>query len=162
MLAILEQAKSLNLTHVTDNIRDQPSFVCNCCRCCCELMAGVQMGFEGGLPKTPFLALIAESRCDYCGECLKTCNVKGIGLAKAPKGRKKSERRAKVDEKTCLGCGACIPVCETGAISLVSRRHHRRPPKNEGWMFARILWEKRRLIPFVGERFRRALKRIRY
>lgn len=161
MLEILEHAKSLNLTHVTDNIRDKPSFVCNCCRCCCELMAGVQMGFEDGLAKTPFLAVIDEACCDYCGECLKTCNVKCIGLAKEWKGRKKSDRRAKIDEKTCLGCGACIPVCEKEAISLVPRKHHRRPPRNKGWMFARILWEKRRLAPFFSERIRFTLKRIR-
>ncbi len=161
MLAILEHAKSLNLTHVTDNIRDAPSFVCNCCRCCCELMAGVQMGFEDGLAKTPFVAVIDEAGCDYCGECLRTCNVKCIGLAKERKGGKKSDRRAKIDEKTCLGCGACIPVCEKAAIRLVPRKHHRRPPKNKGWMFARILWEKGRLSPFVRERIRRTLKRVR-
>jgi len=33
MLAILEHAKSLGMTHVTDNIRDDPPFFCNCCRC---------------------------------------------------------------------------------------------------------------------------------
>ncbi len=161
MLAILEHARSLSLTHVTDNIRDKPSFVCNCCRCCCELMAGVQMGFKEGLAKTPFLAVIDEANCDYCGECLKTCNVKCIGLAKDRRGRKRSDRRAKIDEKTCLGCGACIPLCENGAISLMPRGHHRRPPKNKGRMFARILWEKRRMGPFIGERIRRTLKRVR-
>ncbi len=60
MLQILAKAKSLNLTHVTDNIRNKPSFICNCCRCCCELMAGVQMGFQDGLAKTPFLAVVDE------------------------------------------------------------------------------------------------------
>ena len=149
MLQILDRAKSLNLTHVTDNIRDKPSFICNCCRCCCELMAGVQMGFEEGLAKTPFIAVIDEEKCDYCGECLKTCNVKCIGLSKGREIREKSDRRARIDEKVCLGCGACIPVCEKEAITLVPRQHHRRPPKNKGWMFARILWEKGRLAPFV-------------
>ena len=64
LLEILAKAKSLNLTHVTDNIRSEPSFLCNCCRCCCELMAGVQMGFQDGLAKTPFIAVVDEARCD--------------------------------------------------------------------------------------------------
>ena len=81
MLEILEYARSLGLTHVTDNVREQPSFVCNCCRCCCELMAGVQSGFPDGLAKTPFIAQVDSQRCDYCGECLRACNVKCIGLA---------------------------------------------------------------------------------
>ncbi len=37
MLHTLEYACSLGLTLVTDNVREQPSFLCNCCRCCCEL-----------------------------------------------------------------------------------------------------------------------------
>ena len=159
MLGILERAKSLNLTHVTDNIRNKPSFICNCCRCCCELMAGVQMGFEDGLAKTPFIAVIDEEQCDYCGECLKSCNVKCIGLSKNRKIRNKRDRRAKIEEKICLGCGACIPVCDKEAIKLIPRQNHRQPPRNKGWMFARILWEKKRLAPFVANRFKHALKK---
>ncbi len=90
MLAKLEQAHALGLTHVTDNIREQPSFVCNCCRCCCELMAGVQMGFADGIAKAPFLAEIDPQRCDYCGECMKACNVKCIGLATDARSRPRS------------------------------------------------------------------------
>lgn len=157
MLQILERAKLLNLTHVTDNIREKPSFICNCCRCCCELMAGVQMGFEDGLAKTPFIAVIDEEKCDYCGECLKTCNVKCIGISKKREIRNKSDRRARIEEKVCLGCGACIPVCDKEAIRLVQRKDHRRPPMNKGWMFFLILWEKGRLAPFVISRIKHVL-----
>ena len=157
MLDILARAKSLNLTHVTDNVRSKPSFLCNCCRCCCELMAGVQMGFQDGLGKTPFIAVVDDDCCDYCGDCLKTCNVKCIGLSKKRKIRAKSDRRAKIDSAVCLGCGACISVCEKEAISLVPREDYRTPPKNKGRMFTRILWEKGRLSPFVVSRIKRKL-----
>jgi NAD-dependent dihydropyrimidine dehydrogenase PreA subunit len=155
MLATLEYARSLGLTHVTDNVREQPSFICNCCRCCCELMAGVQLGFSDGIAKTPFLAEIDPSRCDYCGACLKTCNVKGIGLAPAARQSSKAARFAAVEAAVCLGCGACIPVCEQGAIRLVERPQRPRPPKTRGRLFARILWEKGRLWPFVLDRMKR-------
>ncbi|MDO9067014.1 MAG: 4Fe-4S ferredoxin, partial [Deltaproteobacteria bacterium] len=58
LLAILDKARSLNLTHITDNIRHKPSFICNCCSCCCELLAGVQMGYHNGVAKTGFRAVI--------------------------------------------------------------------------------------------------------
>jgi hypothetical protein len=41
LLAVLDTARGYNLTHITDNIRHKPSFICNCCSCCCELLAGV-------------------------------------------------------------------------------------------------------------------------
>jgi NAD-dependent dihydropyrimidine dehydrogenase PreA subunit len=154
MLATLERAQALELTHVTDNVRERPSFICNCCRCCCELMAGVQAGFSDGIAKTPFLAVIDAARCNYCGECLKTCNTKCIGLADAARGLPKAERFAAVDIGTCLGCGACIGACEQGAIQLVPRPDPKTPPKDRGRLFARILCEKGRLWPFVVDRAR--------
>jgi NAD-dependent dihydropyrimidine dehydrogenase PreA subunit len=158
MIATLEHARALGLTHVTDNVRDRPSFICNCCRCCCELMAGVQAGFTDGIAKTAFLAEIDPERCDYCGECLRTCNVKCIGLAKAahPHG----DRRARVDSAVCLGCGACIDACPQDAIALVPRSHPATPPRNRGILFARILWEKGRLWPFLVDRVRQGWRAL--
>jgi NAD-dependent dihydropyrimidine dehydrogenase PreA subunit len=155
MLETLEHARSLGLTHVTDNVRDRPSFICNCCRCCCELLAGVQMGFTDGIAKTPFLAAIDPARCDYCGECLKACNVKCIGLADDARGLPRDQRHAAPDTAVCLGCGACIAACENDAISLVRRPHAKRPPRNKALLFARLLWEKGRLMPFLAEGLKR-------
>ncbi len=161
LLDTLAMAQGLNLTHVTDNIRSKPSFLCNCCRCCCELMAGVQMGFQDGLAKTPFIAVVDPEHCDYCGDCLKTCNVKCIGLNKKTVRDSKADRRASIDTRVCLGCGACIQVCEKDAISLVARDGYQVPPRNKARMFTRILWEKGRLSPFVFSRFKRLMSRNR-
>lgn len=157
MLENLELARSLRLTHVTDNVREQPSFVCNCCRCCCELMAGVQMGFADGIAKTPFVAQVDPTLCNYCGDCLKTCNAKCIGLAQDARHRPKEEKFAAVDPGVCLGCAACIPGCENGALALIPRADYAIPPKTKGRLFAQILLEKRRLAPFIVERIKRGL-----
>jgi NAD-dependent dihydropyrimidine dehydrogenase PreA subunit len=159
MLAALDRARELGLTHVTDNVREQPSFVCNCCRCCCELMAGVQMGFADGLAKTPFLARIDPDRCTYCGACLAACNVKCIRLSGNARGS--GLRWAAVDEKVCLGCGACIAACDEQALTLVPRPRHRRPPRSRGELFARIAWEKGRLFLLVAEAVRTRWRRWR-
>ena len=160
MLAGLEQARALGLTHVTDNVREKPSFICNCCRCCCELMTGVQDGFADGIGKTPFIAEVDATRCNYCGDCLKTCNVKCIGLADAARHRPKEQRYAEVDAAVCLGCGACIGPCQRDAIHLVPRRNPPIPPKNRNRMFTRILWEKGRLGPFLMDGARQQWRRL--
>jgi NAD-dependent dihydropyrimidine dehydrogenase PreA subunit len=158
MLETLDRARSLGLTHVTDNVRERPSFVCNCCRCCCELLAGVQMGFADGIAKTPFLAVIDPARCDYCGECLRACNVKCIGLADDARGRPRGQRHAAPDAAVCLGCGACLAACEKAAIRLVPRPRPTRPPRNRAMLFGRLLWEKGRLMPFVVEGLKHPLR----
>jgi NAD-dependent dihydropyrimidine dehydrogenase PreA subunit len=171
MLETLAYARSLGLTHVTDNVRERPSFLCNCCRCCCELMAGVQSGFPEGLAKTPFIAEIDPQTCDYCGECLRACNAKCIGLGADARSRTNPgqgtgiERRryAEVETDVCLGCGVCVGACERGAISLVKRRGYRKPPRSPLSLFGRILWEKGRLMPFLraGLKRRRGLPSLR-
>ena len=153
LLAILDTARSFNLTHVTDNIRNKPSFICNCCSCCCELMAGIQSGFPDGLAKTPFLAEVDNEACDLCGECFKVCNAACIGPVK-------SAHTAQVDEKVCLGCGACIDTCPQNALRLVERQKRPRPPHNKGLMFARILKEKKRLTPMVVATVKSGFKRL--
>ncbi len=52
-------------------------------------------------------------------------------------------------------------ICKQGAIHLIPRPDPRTPPKNRGLMFARILWEKGRLWPFVADRLHQQWLRLR-
>jgi len=159
LLEIIDRARDLRLTHVTDNIREKPSFICNCCRCCCELMAGVQMGFHDGIAKTAFTAVIDPALCDYCGTCFTACNVKAIGLAKGRTFATPEARFAAVAEAVCLGCGACISACEKGALRLIPAPNRALPPAKKRDLFLRILREKGRLGPFVTSRLKKQLRR---
>ena len=160
LLEVIDQARELRLTHVTDNIREKPSFICNCCRCCCELMAGVQMGYHEGVAKTGFTAVIDPERCDYCGTCFTACNVKAIGLAKGRTFTSPRDRFAEVKGAVCLGCGACISVCEKEALRLIPASNRSVPPRNKRDLFIRILREKGRLGPFVASRLKKQVRRV--
>jgi ferredoxin len=149
LLAVLDRGRQFNLTFVTDNIRQKPSFICSCCRCCCELMAGVQHGFHNGIAKTGFTAMIDPMKCDYCGKCFNACNVKGIGLAKGVAFQEKHQRFAAVDDKICLGCGACVSACTKGALSMVAVDNRSLPPLKRTDLYQQILREKGRLTPYV-------------
>jgi ferredoxin len=144
LLDILEYTEQLKLTHITDNIRHKPTFICNCCGCCCEIMAGVQMGYYNGVAKTHYIARIDPELCDYCGECFAVCNVKAIGADKST-----DRRVSAVKDEVCLGCGACVSSCEKEAISMVPRDDYVQPKSTKKLMFLSILREKKRLSPFV-------------
>lgn len=157
LLAVLDQARHLHLTHVTDNIRHKPSFICNCCSCCCELLAGVQAGYHNGIAKTPFVAVIDETQCNGCGLCLKACNVKGIA-SKAGEGEKRNP--AVVEKGVCLGCGACVPACKREALTLVERPERPLPPQKRKDLYYKLLKEKGRLRPYVLLKATKTLKRL--
>ena len=159
LLAVLDRARDLRLTHVTDNIREKPSFICNCCQCCCELMAGVQAGFHDGIAKTGYSAIIDPEICDYCGTCFSACNVRAIALDKGRTYATPQDRVAAVNERVCLGCGACISACEKGALRLVPANNRRTPPNKKRDLFIQILKEKKKLGPFVTSRLKKQLRR---
>ena len=146
LLKILEDARGLNLTHITDNIRYKPSFICNCCSCCCELLGGVQQGFPMGVAKTNYTLAIDEGTCVGCGLCKKACNV--IALEFYEVEGKKHKKQMRMIEDNCLGCGACISACPTKSMSLVPAIHPEIPEKKKDLM-VQILKEKKRLTPFV-------------
>lgn len=155
LLAILDRARELKLTHITDNVRRKPSFICNCCSCCCELMGGVQAGFADGIAKTPFLAVVDDTRCNGCAVCFKACNVAAIAAAE---GRPGAE--AVIDTASCLGCGACVPACPQQAIGLVERPKRPLPPATRKEMFAAILKEKGRLAPYLASGAKKKLGKL--
>ncbi len=152
LLGILTEARRLNLTHITDNIREQPSFICNCCSCCCELMTGVQEGFVDGIAKAPFLAVVETTVCSRCGQCLEACNVRGIRL-------EPGAECVGIDARRCLGCGACLASCPQQALRLVARPADR-PPRTKADMFRKILREKGRLLPFVAATVKTGFTRL--
>lgn len=149
LLAVLDHARSFNLTFVTDNIREKPSFVCSCCGCCCELMAGVQHGFHEGVGKTGFTAVIDPGLCDYCGACFKACNVKAIGPPQGVSFKEAGKRYAAVKREACLGCGACVSACAKSALAMVPAGRRPLPPLKRKDLYRAILKEKGRLTPYV-------------
>lgn len=153
LLAILDRAREHNLTHITDNIRHRPSFICNCCSCCCELMIGVQAGYHDGVAKTPFLARVDLSNCSGCGLCVRVCNVQAI----TPLVEGQS---VQIDEAVCLGCGACVPACQRSALGLTERSVRPLPPEKRKDMFKSILKEKRRLRPYVVSGIKKRLRKM--
>lgn len=153
LLAILDTARSHSLTHVTDNIREQPSFICNCCSCCCELMAGIKAGFPDGVAKTPFLVAVDEAACTLCGKCIKACNTDCVIPVK-------ERRTVAIDETVCLGCGACLDACPENALFMVERQSRPKPPRTKGLMFTRILKEKGRLMPMAAAELKKNMKRL--
>lgn len=154
LLKILEQARDLNLTHITDNIRSKPSFICNCCSCCCELLGGVIDGFPMGVAKSSFTLVVDPEKCVGCGLCAEACNVKALKM-----GAHGSEKKtAAVATDNCLGCGACIGVCPTAALSL-KQVLREVPPEKKRDLFSQILKEKKRFRPFVVETVKKKIRR---
>jgi ferredoxin len=154
LLAVIDTARQYNLTHITDNIRHKPSFICNCCSCCCELLAGVQAGYHDGVGKTGYRVAVDTELCSNCGLCVKACNVAALNLPSSS-----SPGQLHIAEEICLGCGACISSCPRGALNMLPLAEPLIPHKKRDLM-KQILKEKRRLTPYVVDGIRQKLKKV--
>ena len=156
LLAVIDRARELHLTHITDNIRHKPSFICNCCSCCCELLGGIRQGFINGVAKAGFMAQVDHETCIGCGLCVKACNIVGLSIEHIYCTKK---RRVTIREDICLGCGACIGTCPTGSLSLTPVTRPQTPEKKKD-LFVKILKEKKRFTPYLVSSLKKKIRRI--
>lgn len=130
-LDILQEAQGHGLVQFGDNVRQRVSFICNCCRCCCEAMiAARKLAFLHPVHTTNFIAEVDASRCNGCKRCLEACPVDALSLTPAPDEKHPDRQLAVRDEDTCLGCGVCVKACARGALKLAARPERVLTPLN--------------------------------
>ena len=130
-LDLLQAAYSHNLVQFGENVREQVSFICNCCGCCCEAMiAARHFAIMNPVHTTNFLPVVNESDCNGCGKCVTACPVEAMTLVSSNDPLKPGMKVAKLVEDICLGCGVCVRTCVRGSIHLKSRPGRVITPQN--------------------------------
>jgi len=130
-LDLLQQAQDRSLVQFGDNVRERVSFICNCCRCCCEAMlAARQFALLHPVHTTNFIAALDASACNGCGKCAKACPVDAIEMKPRGDPASRYKKIAVHDKERCLGCGVCVPACRERALRLEPRAERVLTPKN--------------------------------
>jgi electron transport complex protein RnfB len=112
---LLSDCEEKGLVHLTGNTQDGRFFICNCCKCCCGVLRGIN---ELGIPGTTVVnsshyAVIDVEDCTDCGICADDrCQVGAI---------EETDDGYEVSPEQCIGCGLCIDACPTSAIQLLRR-----------------------------------------
>ncbi|MHA1322484.1 MAG: ATP-binding protein [Candidatus Helarchaeota archaeon] len=108
---IAREAAELGLVHTTDNYAGPSSILCECCECCCGLLAGITrpgLNNPKAIAKANYFASIDVTKCKACGTCETRCKFNAITL----------EDIAVVNKDRCMGCGLCAVTCPEDAITM--------------------------------------------
>lgn len=142
--AVLDRAEEAGLVHTSTNSKDRPSFICNCCSCCCTILTcRTQLGLRDAFAESAWEASIDPGTCTGCGLCAdERCPMGAIEV---------SDGTAAADAAQCIGCGLCVSSCPVGAIALVNREKPREVLPSMQELAVKILTEKGRLESFLAQ-----------
>jgi Fe-S-cluster-containing hydrogenase component 2 len=82
---------------------------------------------------TNYTAIVNANDCDTCAACATRCQMDAIVFDAGP---------AFVKVERCIGCGLCITSCPSGALQLRTKPDPTIPPKDTGWLYARLFRER--------------------
>jgi len=122
-LEILARSREHGLVQMLDNVRGHPTFLCNCCSCCCDVLRLLN---DYGLPSvipSGFEARADADRCAGCGTCVAACPVRAI--SESDDGAAPT-----IDAGRCIGCGLCAAACPQAATAMVRRAAPPHVPAN--------------------------------
>jgi Pyruvate/2-oxoacid:ferredoxin oxidoreductase delta subunit len=111
----LARSREQGLVLCADNVRNDVSFICHCCGCCCNVLLGIsRFGYPNTVVTSNYRAQIDVATCLQCRTCVETCPVNAI----APGG---NSGFPSINESVCLGCGVCALRCLSESLKLVRR-----------------------------------------
>ena len=149
-LAILTASRGRGLVQLADNVRNRPTFVCNCCACCCDqLRAANEFGLASVNP-SGFLPRHDPARCGGCSRCARACPVGAITMQpRRVAARAKNTLLPHLDEDRCIGCGVCAGGCPKKALKMARGGRQRPVPASSVEKAVRQALERNRLADLL-------------
>ncbi len=144
-IATIERAYEYDLVQMSENVKEDVPFICNCCGCCCEALGAVKrFGTLSTINTSNFLPQVHDN-CTGCGACFKVCPIDVITMQDYTKVDAKKSKKAVVDESACLGCGLCVRKCKFNAMSLKSIGARKITPVNSAHRIVNMAIERGKL-----------------
>ena len=142
----LREARDHGLVQLSDNVRDRPAWICNCCSCCCAQLNAITTWEMRAVNPSGFEPWMDPDKCKGCSRCARACPVTAISMQSVRVAhQRKNTLRPVVDLERCIGCGVCAAACKTRSVTMVRRAQPSHVPATPLERVLRATLEKGRL-----------------
>jgi ferredoxin len=160
-MELLGRAREAGLVQIADNVKSRPTFVCNCCGCCCEQLQAITRWGIAAVNPSGFVPRHDAEVCAGCSRCARACPVGAIAMVpRRERAERKNALGPRIDLERCIGCGVCAGACHKDALELARGGRPRPVPANGVEKAVRMALERNRLAELLfddgaglGERF---------
>lgn len=122
MLDQIDRSWEAGLVLNADNVQKRTTFICHCCACCCNALAGISRhGYPTAVVTSSYIARTDLTACTGCKNCFTDCPIDAIEMQPSTDKRFKKFGYPVVNQELCLGCGVCTRRCKSGSLKLVQR-----------------------------------------
>jgi len=120
---VLERAETAGLIHMSTNMADNISFICNCDRWhCVAVNHALKKPTPGLFFNSGFEPRFNSEQCTQCETCIERCPPEALSMG--------PDEVPVVDRARCFGCAVCATGCPSEAIVMVNRPDLPEPPKD--------------------------------
>ena len=128
---ILAESRDRGLVQIADNVRHRPTYICNCCSCCCGQLDAINQFDLPAVVPSGFAPDLDDDLCNGCSRCARACPVGAISMAPVRVSTKgKRDMRPGIDLERCIGCGVCAHSCRVDALEMERSDKPRYVPAN--------------------------------
>jgi ferredoxin len=149
-LELLARSREAGLVQIADNVQHRPTFVCNCCGCCCEQLQGANRWGLASVNPSGFAPRREATTCSGCSRCARACPVAAIEMVpERHAGRPKNGLAPQIDGERCIGCGVCATSCHKGSLTMEPGGAPRHVPATAVEKMVRMAIERGRLADLL-------------
>jgi ferredoxin len=149
-LDILTASREAGLVQIADNVMNRPTYICNCCGCCCEQLQGASHWGIAAVNPSGYAPVRDAEACTGCSRCARACPIAAIQMApERHAGKLKNGLAPVIDGERCIGCGVCATACQKGALKMAPGGAPRTVPATAAERMVRMAMERGRLADLL-------------